>query len=35
MNAVFTCPAASGTVGFSQWLESGGAIFSRRAREWR
>ena len=35
MNAAITCLTAHGTIGFSQWFESGGAIFSERAEEWR
>lgn len=35
MNSAITCLTANGTIGFSQWLESGGTIFSERAKEWR
>ena len=35
MNSAITCLTANGTIGFSQWFESGGTIFSERAREWR
>lgn len=35
MNAAITCLTANGTIGFSQWFESGGTIFSERAGEWR
>ena len=35
MNAAITCLTANGTVGFSQWLESGGTIFADRAEAWR
>ena len=35
MNAAITCLTANGTIGFSQWFESGGTIFSERAEQWR
>ena len=35
MNSAITCLTANGTIGFSQWFESGGTIFSERAKEWR
>ena len=35
MNAAITCLTANGTVSFSQWFESGGAVFSERAEQWR
>ncbi len=35
MNAAITCLTENGTIGFSQWFESGGTIFSERAEEWR
>ena len=35
MNTAITCLTANGTVGFSQWFDSGGTIFAKRAEEWR
>ncbi|MYB50727.1 MAG: transporter substrate-binding domain-containing protein [Acidobacteriia bacterium] len=35
MNATITCLTANGTVGFSQWFDSGGTVFTERAEKWR
>ncbi len=35
MNAAITCLTANGTVEFSQWFDSRGTLFSKRAEEWR
>ena len=35
MNTAIACLTANGSIGFAQWLESGGAIFAERAEQWR
>ena len=35
MNAAVSCLTANGTIGFGEWLDSGGAVFAERAGEWR
>ena len=35
MNAAITCLTAHGTIGFSEWFDSNGAVFAERAEEWR
>ena len=35
MNAAITCLTANGNIELRQWFDSDGAIFARRARQWR
>ena len=35
MNTAVSCLTANGTIGFGEWLDSGGAVFAERARSWR